>query len=34
MIAIKIIKEIEKELTSSNKLKSLKKWHPIDHMID
>ena len=26
--------QIEKELTSSNKLKLLKKWHPIDHMID
>ena len=33
-IAIKKIKKIEKELTSSNKLKFLKKWHPIDHMID
>ena len=33
-ITIKRIKEIEKELTSSNKLKLLKKWHPIDHMID
>ena len=34
MITIKKIKEIEKELTSSNKLKLLKKWHPIDQMID
>ena len=34
MITIKKIKEIEKELTSSNKLTLLKKWHPIDHMID
>ena len=34
LITIKKIKEIEKELTSSNKLKLLKKWHPIDHMID
>ena len=33
-IKIKRIEEIEKELTSSNKLKLLKKWHPIDHMID
>ena len=33
-ITIKKIKEIEKELNSSNKLKLLKKWHPIDHMID
>ena len=33
-ITIKKIKEIEKELTSSNKRKLLKKWHPIDHMID
>ena len=33
-ITIKKIKEIEKELTSSNKLKLLKKWHTIDHMID
>ena len=32
-ITIKKIKELEKELTSSNKLKLLKKWHPIDHMI-
>ena len=29
-ITIKEIKEIEKELTSSNKRKLLKKWHPID----
>ena len=34
MITIKKIKEIEKELTSSSKSKLLKKWHPIDHMID
>ena len=34
MIAIKKIKETEKELTSSDKLKLLKKWHPIDHMTD
>ena len=34
MITIKKIKEIEKELTISNKRKLLKKWHPIDHMID
>ena len=34
MITIKKIKEIEKELTSFNKLELLKKWHPIDHMID
>ena len=33
-ITIKKIKEIEKELTSFNKRKLLKKWHPIDHMID
>ena len=33
-IKIKKIKEIEKELTSSKKLKLLKKWHRIDHMID
>ena len=33
-ITIKRIKNIEKELSSSNKLKLLKKWHPIDHMID
>ena len=32
-ITIKRIKDIEKELTSSNKLKLLKKWHPINHMI-
>ena len=30
----KKIKEIEKELTSSNKLKLLKKCHPIDRMVD
>ena len=34
MIKIKKIKDIEKELTSSNKCKSLKKWYPIDQMID
>ena len=34
MITIKKIKETEKEETSSNKLKLLKKWHPFDHMID
>ena len=34
MIAIKKIKEIEKELNSSNKLKLLKKWCRIEHMID
>ena len=34
MITIKKIKEIGKELTSSNKLKLLKKCHAIDHMID
>ena len=28
------IKELEKELTSFNKLKLLKKWRPIDHIID
>ena len=33
-ITIKKIKEIEKELTSPNKLMLLKKWHSIDHMID
>ena len=33
-IAIKKIKEIEKELSSSNKHKLLKKFHPIDHIID
>ena len=33
-ITIKRIKEIEKELTRSNRLKLLKKWHPIDYMID
>ena len=33
MITMKKIKEIEKELTSSNKLKLLKKWYPIDHII-
>ena len=33
-ITIKKIKEIEKELTSSNEGNLLKKWHPIDHMID
>ena len=34
MITIKKIEETEKELTSSNKLKLLKKWHLIDHMTD
>ena len=33
-ITIKKIKEIQKELTRSNKLNLLKKWHPIDHVID
>ena len=33
-ITIKKIKELEKELTSSNKLKLLKKWRPMDHIID
>ena len=33
-IKIKKIKGIKKELTSSNTLKLLNKWHPIDHMID
>ena len=33
-ITVKKIKETEKELTSSNKLKLLKKWPPIDHMMD
>ena len=33
-ITIKKIKELEKELTSSNKLKLFKKWCPIDHIID
>ena len=33
-ITIKKTKELEKELTSSNKLKLLNKWHPIYHMID
>ena len=33
-ITIKRIKNIEKELSSSNKLKLLKKWHHIDYMID
>ena len=31
---VKKVKELEKELTGSNKLKLLKKWHPIDHIID
>ena len=31
---IKKIKELEKELTGSNKLNLLAKWRPIDHMID
>ena len=34
MITIKKIKETERELANSNKLKLLKKWHPIDHMTD
>ena len=34
MITIKKIKETQKELTSSNKLKLLKKWYLIDHMTD
>ena len=34
MITIKKIKGTERELTSSNKLNLLKKWHPIDHMTD
>ena len=34
MITIKKIKEIEKELTSSNKLKLLKKRYPIHQMND
>ena len=33
-ITIKNIKEIETKSTSSNKLKLLNEWHPIDHMID
>ena len=33
-ITIKKIKELGKELNSCNKLKLLKKWHPIDHTID
>ena len=32
-ITMKKIKELEKELTSSNKLKLLNKWHPIDHIV-
>ena len=31
---IKKIKELEKEFTGSNKVKLLKKWRPIDHIID
>ena len=31
---IKKIKELEKELSSSNKLKLLNKWRPMDHVID
>ena len=31
---IKKIKELEKELTGSNKLNLLAKWRPIDHIID
>ena len=34
MVTIKKIKETEKELTGSNKLKLLKKLYPINHMID
>ena len=34
MVTIKKIKETEKELISSNKLKLLKKWYPINHIID
>ena len=34
MITNKKIKEIEKELKSSNKLNLLKKWHLVDHMIN
>ena len=34
MITVKKVKETEKELTSSGKLKLLKKWYSIDHMID
>ena len=34
MITVKKVKETEKELTSSSKLKLLKKWYSIDHMID
>ena len=30
----KKIKELEKELTESNKLKLFKKWQAIDHIID
>ena len=33
-ITIKKIKELEKKLTGSKKLKLLKKWRPIDHIID
>ena len=32
-IKIQKIKELEKELTSSNKLKLLDKWRPIGHII-
>ena len=31
---IKKIKELEKELTGSNKLKLFNKWYHIDHIID
>ena len=31
---IKKIKELEKELTESNKMKLLKKCYPLDHIID
>ena len=33
-VTIQKIKELEKELTGSNKLKLLKKWRPIDHTVD
>ena len=33
-ITIKKIKKLEKELSSSYKLKLIKKWHPTDHMIN
>ena len=28
------MKELEKDFTGSNKVKLLKKWRPIDHIID